>query len=118
MAIVEHEVMTERAAELDEASRILLHAAALIRSAGWTQWKTCDERTGAMCTGAAITLAETGVDLWPIDHGDNSPSMRKFVKALGGPGGVPSRFIANWNDQEGRTAEEVVEALERAAYGV
>jgi hypothetical protein len=26
--------------------------------------------------------------------------------------------LADWNDQDDRTAEEVAEALERAAYGV
>jgi hypothetical protein len=115
MAVIEHEVMTERAAELDEAGRILLGAAAIVRE----RWRQGDygRDGGPRCLVGAI--AEAGefhggglYDKFAVV--ERSPIYKRLVDSLG----ILGSTVVNWNDQEGRTAEEVAEALERAAYGV
>jgi hypothetical protein len=47
------------------------------------------------------------------------PEMESCLLQFAGVlGGAVLRDVHRWNDADGRTADEVAEALQRAAYGV
>jgi hypothetical protein len=88
---------------------VLLRAAAIIRERGLRKgpWKA----GGPICAAGAVGAA--GDDL-NLSRPEMEERVLRFASALGGsePGDVH-----RWNDAPGRTAEEVADALERAAYG-
>lgn len=116
MAIIEREVVVEppKLLDLDEAGRALMQAADMIRRQGWFQ-KNCsdyddDETRGPQC--AALAIGNCG------NH--SSEPYWRFATSLGfKSNGFNNHhnFIWNWNDTPGRTKEQVIEALERAAIG-
>lgn len=98
------EVRVEQPAELDERGKTLLRAAEIIRMGGLCRgvW----EKDGAHCLVGAYWKAKYGGwEKRPKD--ENLYEVGKIV-------GIKSPHV--WNDALGRTAEEVAEALERAAY--
>lgn len=105
MAIVEHEPQVEPK-ELDEIGAILMRAADLLRGeVGWCQGQVADA-AGNRCVLGALVVASIETDkphLWKM-------SAAALRRSLG-------RAPSVWNDQSGRTKEEVIEALERAAIG-
>lgn len=77
----------------------------LVRAAEIVRERWCQKRFGYLgeqrCVAGAIAEAAPG----------SIVSYRAFRTWLG-------REVVSWNDEYGRTAEEVAEALERAAYGL
>ena len=92
------------------ADPVLLRAAEIVRERGFRQgpWRT----GGPLCAAGAV--GEAGTDLG-LSRRTMERHLLRFASALGG-----SDFadVHRWNDAPGRTAGEVAEALERAAYGV
>lgn len=93
-----------------EPDPVLLRAAEIVRERGLCQgpWRA----GGPLCAAGAVGEAGN-------DHGLDRPEMEaqvlRFARALGGSA-VSDVHV--WNDAPGRSAAEVAEALERAAYGV
>lgn len=103
MAIVEQERVRERE-RLAEPDSVLLRAAEIVRE----RWKSgvYGEPGGGRCALGALSEAL-----------GNKPAVEtKQSLALYHSLGVTS--IMGWNDTPGRTQTEVVEALERAAWGL
>lgn len=110
MAIVEQERVRERE-RLAEPDPVLLRAAEIVRER-WGQGTPSFGSGGQACAMGAIAIAG-GFDYFRWMPSD-AESLR-YAKALGFKN---SCEVADWNDTEGRTADEVAEALERAAYGL
>ena len=89
---------------------VLLHAAALVRERGLCQgpWRP----GGPLCAAGALGVAGAHLGL---SRPDMEAAVSQFARALGGSEVVD---IHSWNDEPGRSAAEVAEALERAAYGL
>ncbi len=81
-------------------AQALLDAASLIEQRGWCQGTA--ERDGALCMLRAIGIAAPSVDILVA-------ADKALVKLLN------TRFGQVWNDVPGRTKEEVVAMLRRAA---
>jgi hypothetical protein len=79
---------------------VLLRAVDLIEERGWCQHKLRSSE-GSICTEQAIREASPGVWRLPLMH---------FAAFLG------EAEVHHWNDDRGRTKEEVVSALRQAAY--
>lgn len=95
---------TETKVELDEVGKVLLRAADNLRRFGWIQELWCNDN--GMCARMAIRF------------GTNSPSViegayKTLAKHLRLADPID---IIEWNDRDGRTAEEVISALQAAAY--
>lgn len=87
--------------------KVLRHAALLIEERGWCQrdWVDAD---GRLCIDAAVGYAEGG-DIWDKDfYGGSKLTMDIVEDSLG-------ETAISWNDEPGRTAEEVTAALRAAA---
>lgn len=124
-SIVEQEVekieVREAPAELDEVGQVLVRAAEIVRER-WQRWDFGVDG-GPRCLMGAIS--EAGKPLWRkttkhswIDDfslAESSDCAGRLAKSLGlrHSGGVP---LVVWNDTKASSAEEVAEALERAAY--
>ena len=95
---------------LAEPDPVLLRAAEVVRERGLCQgpWRA----EGPLCAAGAI--GEAG-----RDHGlartEMEAQVLRFARSLGGSA---VSHVHVWNDAPGRTAEDVSEALERAAYGL
>lgn len=93
-----------------EPDSVLLRAAEIVLERGLCQgpWRA----GGPLCAAGAVSQA--GVDLG-MARWEMEARLLQFARALGG-----SAFsdVHNWNDAPGRTAREVAEGLERAAYGL
>jgi hypothetical protein len=90
----------------EEAWRaILLKAAGQIEKLGWMQGGFGDEVHG-VCMVGAINLAVTGTPYIYNLQSDNA--IHHLSMRLGGE-------VAHWNDKVGRTREEVLWALRKAA---
>lgn len=87
-------------------AEVLRKAADVIRARGWRQ-HDYGEESGPVCAVGALNVAMGG-DPWD-DHGPYTAEerLRQFL----GWGDSVSR----WNDARGRTVEEVIAALEKAA---
>jgi hypothetical protein len=98
---------TEAVAELDP---VLVRAAEIVRARGLCRgpWRA----GGPLCAAGAV--GEAGED-FGLGRPEVEDRLLRFARALGG-----SEFVDvhAWNDTPGRTAAEVAEALERAAYGL
>jgi hypothetical protein len=89
---------------------VLLRAAEIIRERGLRKgpWKA----GGPICAAGAVGAA--GEDL-NLTRPEVEQRVLQLACALGGS--KPSD-VHHWNDVPGRTAGEVADALERAAYGL
>jgi hypothetical protein len=104
----------DKPVELDETGKELMRAAKLLRERGHCQF-VAEDHEGRVCLAGAIILA-SGRQFHLLDGGLpdfvpalDRPSYKRLTRSLG-------RSPWSWNDDRGRTAEEVIEALERAAY--
>ena len=105
-SVIEHLERTTREplpAQLDEASKLLLKAAALIEVRGWVQGNF--ECSRGYCIGGAAIRADTtlGRVVYPI-------ALKRVSASLG-------TFYVGWNDTPGRTKDEVVAKLRAVALG-
>lgn len=107
-----------------EVREVLEQAADVIRERGWTQGENENTRTGQVCLAGAINIVTIGKATYEPsfkltpgpEHADLSHS-RRALDAVGvalGPPGWPNDPV-EWQDAEGRTVDEVLDALERAA---
>jgi hypothetical protein len=96
---------------LDYAGQLLLDAADILRRNGWVQ-KTLGNRRTGYCLIGALRVAQCGTVFVP-----------KGAAAEAGLGAALSRLhtatkcydAAAWNDEKGRTKDQVIAALEYAA---
>ncbi|MGH3019848.1 MAG: DUF6197 family protein [Gaiellaceae bacterium] len=95
---------------LADPDPVLLRAAEIVRERGLCQgpWRT----GGPLCAAGAV--GEAGKD-HGLDRAEMEARVVRFARALGGS---DVSHVHCWNDAPGRSAGEVVEALERAAYGL
>lgn len=101
----------ENDSELDDASKLLLKAAALIEEVGHAQHTLCDN-DGRMCIGGAISFVDTGVKGFSGSFyrtGIGTEALRRMNDAL--------VDLVNWNNTRGRTQAEVVAKLRAVALG-
>lgn len=93
-----------------EPDPVFLRAAEIVRERGFCQgpWRT----DGPVCAAGAV--GEAGGDLG-LSRAMMEARLLRFARALGGSA---ASDVHDWNDVPGRTAAEVAEALERAAYGL
>ena len=104
--------------ELDELGKVLLKARDTIREWGWFQNYYLDVNANPhefprVCVlGAANHAAGYAVD----DHEGETLLFHKSVARR--MGFQQSADLADWNDTEDRTQQEVEERLERAAYKI
>ena len=93
-----------------EPDPVLLRAAEVVRERGLCQgpWRS----GGPLCAAGAVGVA--GGDLG-LSRAGMEGRVLKFARALGGSAATD---VHDWNDAPGRTAGDVAEALERAAYGL
>jgi hypothetical protein len=102
--------ISHEAEPLAEPDPVLLRAAEIVRERGLCQgpWRAGEP----LCAAGAIGEAGT-------DHGLARTEMEarvvRFAQSLGGSA---VGDVHAWNDAPGRAAEDVAEALERAAYGL
>jgi hypothetical protein len=93
-----------------EPDPVLLRAAEILRERGLCRgpWRA----GGPLCAAGAIGEAGS-------DHGLARTEMEarvlQFARSLGGSA---AGDVHAWNDAPGRAAEDVADALERAAYGL
>ncbi len=94
-------------APLAPERRVLLKAADILREHGWCQG-TIRDRQGRRCAVGAILMADLMVGAaFALPRSPYADlAMRKML---------PDQGVSTWNDEPGRTVEEVIEAMERAA---
>lgn len=103
---------------VDEVGRVLLEAADYIDKHWWAQWfRTLD---GRVCAMGAIASVE-GCTGYSASSAGNLPNYdnaaNRILMALGRPlSAVAPNVVGYWNDERGRTAEEVTALLRYAAY--
>ena len=103
---------------LDEASRLLLKAAALLEEHGWCQHERSN--AGRHCVLGALDEAAGGDRNW--GHKDERApwwgAVQRLVSAVGATHPIGINWAAaNWNNQPGRTKEEVIAKLRAVALG-
>lgn len=91
----------DRKPAVDECGQMLLRAADYIEEHGWCQHKLKDDE-GRVCLLGAI---------WKVD-GEGLNFMPRVDRAAG----VDAGGLISWNNALGRTKQEVVDVLRRAAY--
>ena len=116
MATIEREVQTQTEAPAKVKHPEYLRAAQIIRERGWIQ-DVGEGDHGEVCLAQAHENAmseqfgRSGGDVWTRrDYEAYEDSFDVMVRAIG------SSQPWEWNDEPGRTKEEVIEALERMAY--
>jgi hypothetical protein len=89
---------------------VLLRAAEIVRERGLCQgpWRP----GGPLCAAGALGVAGTHLGLSRVEM---EAVVFRFAHALGGS---TVSDVHGWNDAPGRSAGDVAEALERAAYGL
>src|SRR5437867_3333049 len=98
-------------AELDDASKLLLAAAAIIERQGWCQ---CFIGTfgGQLCIEGALNVARGREPIAMLEGNEVTlEALLRVNKAVGA-----SAF--HWNDTPGRTKDEVVAKLRAVALGL
>lgn len=103
----------------DEAEwrKALLKAAELIRTHGLAKWRREDE-CGRLCLQGAISKALTG-DAEGRDSDRATNAVHRHLIAMGVPRELTSpNGNAIWNNQPERTADQVINALEAAAFSL
>ncbi|MGH3093566.1 MAG: DUF6197 family protein [Gaiellaceae bacterium] len=95
---------------LAQPDPVLLRAARIVRERGLCQgpWRA----GGPPCAAGAVGVA--GGDLG-LSRAETEASVLRFARALGGSA---AGDVHSWNDTPGRSARDVADALERAAYGL
>jgi len=103
---------------IDEVSKCLLLAAQIIRKRGWCQL-SLEGENGERCLRGAILEAKYGERPTAVRNPNDYPEMNRVSSYLGMPtrenGNSGYYYIVNWNNASGRTAAEVIAALESAA---
>jgi hypothetical protein len=99
-------MLYDRRKDLPVANRTLLQAADIIRERGWCQHVLVDPLSGGFCAEAAIRQAADGT---PAKISLKSMPARALLEKR-------VETIPIWNDAPGRTKEQVIEALEAAAF--
>jgi hypothetical protein len=96
---------------LSKERQALLNAAQYIRDNGWCQHKL-ELPSGEVCAYGAMSRATYGKEAHTL-----SEAVGLFSKYCVSAGLIqPNGSFPTWNDTPGRTKEEVIEALEKAAY--
>ena len=99
-------------------------AAEVLRRDGWTQEEYhrpcghCAQGAIAVATGFHVSLSPYSDDALDFDivwRGVPEERATEARNALAAKVGIHPWQIPNWNDDEGRTADEVIAALEAAA---
>lgn len=96
---------------------LLLHAATLLETRGWTRkaWVDC---AGRMCAARALDTASTQLRLDGTDQGRAYAELDKHISKSGAvyPVGYPplNRLIS-WNDSVAETERDVIDLFRRAA---
>ena len=95
---------------LAQPDPVLLRAAGVVRERGFCQgpWRV----GGPPCAAGAVGVA--GGDLG-LSRAEMEATVLRFARSLGGSA---AGDVHSWNDVAGRKAEDVADALERAAYGL
>lgn len=95
---------------LAQPDPVLYRAAGIVRERGLCQgpWRA----GGPLCAAGAVGVA--GGDLG-LSRAETEASVLRFARALGGSA---AGDVHSWNDTPGRSARDVADALERAAYGL
>lgn len=96
--------------EDDDARSLISRAAQILRTGGWCQGDYSNYTTGEHCIVGALLAAST------VEGQDAAYSRAKTLVRLA-IGIYPDTggSIPRWNDEPGRTVDEVLDALERAA---
>lgn len=97
--------------ELDDASRLLLRAADIIESHGWCQ-NSYTSAGGKLCLLGAVKVAR---GLTPEDAEDTEALVERACERVYVSLGL--RRVHIWNDEPGRTKEEVIAKLRSVALG-
>lgn len=89
---------------------VLVRAAEIVRERGLCQgaWAA----GGPLCAAGAVGEAARELDLHRTEM---EGKVLRFARSLGGS---TARDVHGWNDAPGRSAGDVADALERAAYGL
>jgi hypothetical protein len=99
-----------------QVAQDLRAAAEVLRRDGWTQGDlgTCD---GPKCAvGAAYYVASDGAEVvYEFFRSDAVRRAEQIADLVADEIGVERSELPNWNDEPGRTADEVIAALEAAA---
>lgn len=94
-----------------EPAEVLRRAADVLRERGWVQGTYVDGG-GACCVRGAVNVVLYGAPV-SIECCDEEVQA---MSALAAVAGIPKHgSISLWNDRQGRTLDEVLTALERAA---
>lgn len=104
MAVTETEVQAPAVPAHPE----LLKAASILRRDGWCQGQY--RKGDKSCLVSAVYRATHYAEPWEDDNG--------YWGALYQATGSSMGLLSNWNDQPGRTQEEVIELLERVGWGI
>ena len=95
---------------LADPDPVLVRAAEIVRERGLCQgpWAA----GGPLCAAGAVCQASGELGL------HRTEMEGKVLRFAGSLGGSTARDVHGWNDTPGRSAGDVAEALERAAYGL
>lgn len=95
---------------LADPDPVLVRAAEIVRERGLCQgpWAA----SGPLCAAGAVGEAAGELGL------HRTEMEGKVLRFAGSLGGSTARDVHGWNDTPGRSAGDVAEALERAAYGL
>ena len=102
-------IVLPEAEPLADPDPVLVRAAEILRERGLCQgpWKA----GGPLCAAGAVGEAARELGLL---RAEMEGKVLRFARSLGGS---TVRDVHGWNDTPGRSAGDVTDALERAAYG-
>lgn len=106
---IENFKLPQEAKPLDEVAGRLLKAAQALREHGWSQ-KMYQERDGRMCAVGAIMFVDGHVPY--STEQASAGAMAAYTRLQR----VIGHTVQSWNDKPERTADEVIRALETAAW--
>lgn len=95
--------------KLQSTAAVLLGAAEYLRDRGWCQGTMADIN-GRVCLLGALAQSSIGVDRSVREDAEFTVACQ-----LGFDSATPFWKITRWNDERGRTRDEVIAVLERAA---
>jgi hypothetical protein len=87
-----------------------------INARGWCQYTTTD-REGRVCIGGALNLAMTGKTAL-MSHVPWAATLAKIIDEQYPETQLyetPTDLVVNWNDDEDRTKDQIIAALEKLA---
>jgi hypothetical protein len=106
----DHDVIPAVAPREKTPADVLRHAALVIEERGWTQGDFSSGEAGPYCAMGAIAVALEGD---PVPTVLRNPAYSALTRYLGLGQNFGRAFT--WNDDDGRTAEEVTSTLRSAA---